>query len=148
MISVRRLFLDARSTTVNPSFSRFRIEKLAFHRNRYLDHVATLPDLDYVIVVDLDLYRIDIDGIAHAFGQTIPWDAQFANGRISDPCRPELGNYYYDTYALWELGDVSSTDREQTRRVLAEAAASDQRHAAVRGAVGVWRTGHLSMGVR
>jgi glycosyltransferase involved in cell wall biosynthesis len=96
---------DASSTTFNPSFSRYRIEKLAFHRNRYLDHVATLPDLDYVIVIDLDLYRIDIDGIAQAFGQTIPWDAQFANGRISDPCRPELGNFYYDTYALWELGD-------------------------------------------
>jgi hypothetical protein len=98
---------DATSISVNPSFSRYRIERLASYRNRYLDHVATLTNLHYVIVVDLDLYRIDLDGIAHAFGQTIPWDAQFANGRISDASRPELGNFYWDTYAIWELGDSS-----------------------------------------
>jgi hypothetical protein len=98
---------DARSTNFNPSYSRARIEKLAFHRNRYLDQAATVAGLEYVIVLDLDLYRIDIDGIAHAFGQAIPWDAQFANGRISDSRRPELGDFYYDTYALWELGDCA-----------------------------------------
>jgi hypothetical protein len=96
---------DAKSTPYNPSYSRFRIEKLAFHRNRYLDHAATLPAFEHLIVVDLDLYLIELDGIAQAFGQTIPWDAQFANGRISNPWRPELGDFYWDTYALLELGD-------------------------------------------
>jgi hypothetical protein len=96
---------DAWSTTHNPNYSRFRVDNMAFHRNRYLDQAAALPDLDYLIVIDIDLHRIDIDGIAHSFGQTIPWDAQFANGRMSHPWRAELGDFYWDTYALWELGD-------------------------------------------
>jgi len=95
----------ALSTTANPSFSRLRIEKLAGYRNRYLEYARTLQTLDYVIVLDLDLHRVPIEGIAHAFGQGIPWDAQFANGRISDPCRPQLGDFYWDVYAFWELGD-------------------------------------------
>jgi hypothetical protein len=50
---------------------------------------------------------MELEGIAHAFGQDIPWDAQFANGRITDPRRPQLGDFYWDTYALWEVGDTS-----------------------------------------
>lgn len=102
---------DAHSTTYNPNYSRHRIENLAVHRNRYLDQAATLPGFEYLMVVDIDLHRIEIDGIAHAFGQRIPWDAQFANGRLSDPWRPELRDFYRDTYALWELGD-SDTQTE------------------------------------
>jgi hypothetical protein len=106
---------DTESTTYNPSYSRFRVENLAFHRNRCLDLAASLPGLEYLIVVDIDLQRIDIDGIAHAFGQTVPWDAQFANGRYSDPWRPQLRDFYFDTYALWELGDSET----QTERKIA-----------------------------
>ena len=98
---------DAVPGGVNPSYSRHRIEKLASYRNRYLEHASALSGLDYLVVIDLDLFSIDIDGIADAFGQTIPWDAQFANGRISDPCRPELEDFFWDTYAVWELGDES-----------------------------------------
>src|SRR5688572_15735848 len=36
---------DAQSTTYNPNYSRYRIENLTFHRNRYLDQAATLPGL-------------------------------------------------------------------------------------------------------
>jgi len=108
-----RTLPDAASTTVNPSYSRFRIEQMASHRNRYLDDAATIDGLDYVIVVDLDLYRIELDGIAHAFGQSIPWDAQFANGRISDPYRAHLADFYWDTYAFWEVGDSTPQTEER-----------------------------------
>jgi hypothetical protein len=91
----------------NPSYSRSRIEKMANYRNQYLDFASTLNDLDYLLVIDLDLDRMELEGIAHAFGQDIPWDAQFANGRITDPWRPELGDFYWDAYALWEVGDTS-----------------------------------------
>ena len=91
----------------NPFYSRSRIEKMAKYRNQYLDYASRLQDLDYLLVIDLDLHRLELDGIAHAFGQDIPWDAQFANGRISDPWRPELGDFYWDTYAFWEIGDTS-----------------------------------------
>jgi hypothetical protein len=102
---------DAQSTTFNPNYSRHRIENLTFHRNRYLEQAATLPGLEYLIVIDIDLHRIEMDGVAHAFGQRIPWDAQFANGRFSDLWRPDLRDFYRDTYALWELGD-SETQTE------------------------------------
>jgi glycosyltransferase involved in cell wall biosynthesis len=117
-----KLFLDDFGPTTNgntklprpnPSFSRHRMERMVFHRNRYLDYALGIAGLEYVIVVDLDLYRVDIDGIAHAFGQTIPWDAQFANGRISDHCRPQFSDFYWDTYALWELGD--NTPQTETK---------------------------------
>ena len=62
------------SGPVIPWFSRFRIEKLAAYRNRYLDHAAAIPGLDYLIAIDLDLYAFDLDGIAHAFGQSVPCD--------------------------------------------------------------------------
>jgi len=110
------LFLDdfgtatipaAKSSTVNPSFSYFRIEKMAKYRNQYLDFASMLSGLNYLIVVDLDLYWIGLDGIAHAFGQDIPWDAQFANGRIMDPRRAGLGDFYWVTYAFLEVGDTS-----------------------------------------
>jgi hypothetical protein len=95
---------DVESQKVNPSFSYSRINKMARYRNRYLDLASRLEPFDYLIVVDLDVYWIDPDGVAHAFGQNIPWDAQFANSRT---WQVNLGDFYRDTYAFWEIGDAT-----------------------------------------
>src|SRR2546426_8459477 len=47
---------------VNPSYSRSRIEKMAHYRNQYLNFASTLADLDYLLVIDLDLHRIEPEG--------------------------------------------------------------------------------------
>jgi hypothetical protein len=88
--------------TVNPSFSYSRIERIARHRNRYLEFASQLSGLDYLIVVDLDVDWIDPNAVGHAFGQEIPWDAQFANGRT---WQVDTSDLYRDTYAVWEIGD-------------------------------------------
>ena len=95
------------ATNFHPSYSRSRIQKMARYRNKYLEFASRLDGVEYLIVIDLDVHYIDTDGIAHAFGQNIPWDAQFANGRIMDAWRQNLGEFYWDTYAMWEVGDTS-----------------------------------------
>lgn len=68
-----------------------------------MDFLAENIDADFVIVIDLDIYCLSIDGICSSFGHE-GWDAISANGRKltwSNPFCP----YYYDTYALLQLGE-------------------------------------------
>lgn len=94
---------------VRPWFSCYRIELMARHRNKYLEFLEKSNwELDYIIIVDLDLARISIDGIANSFGQDIRWDAITSNGkgiRMS-------GYIYRDTYAFKEVGDDSPQTEE------------------------------------
>ncbi len=87
---------------VNRFFSAFRIEKMAFFRNQYLSKLNSLEEKpDYVIVVDMDVKKINVEGILHSFGLAKYWDVVTAFGYS----RSVFGGYnYYDTYALNELG--------------------------------------------
>ena len=99
---------------VNPSFSEKRIAKMAHYRNQYLNYIeANNLSADYVIVVDLDLKRIDIDGILQSLSIADTWDMIAANGVIYSPsaffrCR------YNDTYALVENGEETLPQTEQS----------------------------------
>ena len=101
---------------VNPAFSEKRITKMAHYRNQYLNYIRE-NDLsaDYVIVVDLDLKRIDLEGILHSLSIADTWDMVAANGVIYSPsaffrCR------YNDTYALVENGEEKMPQTEQSIR--------------------------------
>lgn len=87
---------------VRPCFSCHRIGRMASYRNQYLDFIENQPwEYDYVIIVDLDIERIFIDGIAHSFGQDTPWDAVTSNGKwLVD--EQEQQAVFYDTYAFLE----------------------------------------------
>lgn len=98
---------------VDRSFSRHRIEQMCKHRQRYMNRLALEKNLDYVMVVDLDLESINIDGIANSFGQALDWDAITANGvsakrRLKDSYQ---GHVYFDTYALRHIGDSKPRTR-------------------------------------
>ena len=55
---------SSESTRVNRFFSYSRISKMANYRNKYLEYIAEHQlKADYVIVVDMDVRRIELDGI-------------------------------------------------------------------------------------
>jgi hypothetical protein len=98
---------------VNPSFSEYRVNKMANYRNRYLRILkgkVGLDNIDWVIMIDPDVHRISIDGIKHSFGLSERWDVVHANGRMK---KGMMGNDYYDVYALAEYGDNSTCTEER-----------------------------------
>jgi hypothetical protein len=102
---------DLKNTSVNPFYSKIRIENMANYRNQYMDYLDRFNITgDFLIVVDLDVVSIDLEGVVDSFGQTIDWDAISSNG-IS--LSPRLSKRYHDTYALVELGcqDIPQTEK-------------------------------------
>lgn len=99
---------------VNPAFSAKRISKMAYYRNKYLNFIREQGwSADYVMVVDLDLQRIELEGIIHSLALGDSWDMMAANGVIYSPsalfrCR------YNDTYALVEHGEEELPQTEES----------------------------------
>ncbi|MTK52797.1 hypothetical protein [Paludibacter sp.] len=88
-------------TGVNKYFSSDRISKMVEYRNNYLDklqHIDFNPD--FVMIVDLDVSKIYLEGIFHSFGIVEQWDVVCANGYSLSP---KLTKRYHDSYALVEL---------------------------------------------
>ena len=101
-----------KNSLVNPYYSEARISKMARYRNMYLSYIEEKKlEADYVIIVDLDVYRISLDGILSSFGVNEDWDAITANG-ISRSFSSKLRKRYHDAYALTECGleDIPQTE--------------------------------------
>jgi hypothetical protein len=97
---------------VNKFFSSYRISKMAMYRNRYLEKLYDSNFApDYVIIVDLDISRINLPGIVHSFSIRNEWDVVCANG-IS--YSPSLKKLYHDAYALVELGKQTVPQTEKS----------------------------------
>lgn len=95
---------------VLPCFSRHRIELMASYRNKYLEFLdQQWSAATIVIVVDLDLAEISVDGIANTFGQAIPWDAVTSNSINANSFEPQ----YYDAYAFREVNDSQPQTEER-----------------------------------
>ncbi|MDR0613708.1 MAG: hypothetical protein LBG45_09605 [Dysgonamonadaceae bacterium] len=107
---------DKRNILINPFFSVYRIEKMASYRNFYLDYIERekLPG-DYVIIVDLDVHKICLEGIVAAFSLNCGWDALTSNG-ISHAPSSLFRKRYYDSYALIECGQENIPQTESTIR--------------------------------
>ena len=87
-----------------------RIQKMAYLRNIYLNHIKkNYSTWDYMMVIDLDLIStLYVDGIANTFGYFKQ------DNTISGICGNELFNYmiktvYYDQYAHEELDQTKGT---------------------------------------
>ena len=103
--------------SVDKNFSNHRISHMSAYRNQYLDALKEIPDLDYVIVIDLDVEKIPIDGIANSFGQETDWNAVASNGIKSSAFSEFYNGYkYFDTYAFCEIGD----NRPRTKPLIFE----------------------------
>ena len=102
---------------VNPFFSHRRIDKMAMLRNTYMEYIEKQKwEADYLIVVDLDVARICLDGILSSFESKLEWDAVTALGYSIGP---NLKRRYHDTYALTLYGEEMFPQTEQKVRSLA-----------------------------
>jgi hypothetical protein len=104
--------IPRKTTTVNPLFSVHRVEKMAHYRNYYMDYIEkeNLPG-DYVLVVDLDVHKIYLNGVIDTFSLNYDWDAITANG-ISRAPSAFFRKRYYDTYAMIECGQETIPQTE------------------------------------
>ena len=97
---------------VNKYFSDYRISKMATFRNQYMSVLQELQNkFDDIIVVDLDIEKFYLDGIAHSFGLADQWDSVSSYGYSYSPF---LRKRYHDSYALTELGDNLNPQNEET----------------------------------
>lgn len=93
---------DSRSNKL-PGASAFRIEKMAMFRNRYMTYIHNnLKDIDYMIVIDIDIDDFDEKQIVKSI-KNAPndWNALFANGRrYYHFLDKKIGMLYYDGFAF------------------------------------------------
>jgi len=102
----------------NPFFSEKRIAKMVYLRNQYLDKIDTLCLFaDYLMVVDLDVAKLDLNSILSSFESKVKWDAVTSFGYSLSP---RLRSRYHDTYALTELGDEDNPQTENKIKKLAD----------------------------
>jgi hypothetical protein len=106
--------IPKKQSAVNPVFSASRIEKMASYRNYYFDYIEkeNLPG-DYVIVVDMDVKKIDVNGIVNSFAVRYDWDAITANG-TSRSFSSKFRKRYHDTYALVACGQENIPQSEKS----------------------------------
>lgn len=95
----------------NPFFSQRRIGKMVNLRNKYMDYIKEHKlTADYMMVVDLDVAQLYLDGIISSFKSNMEWDAVTAFGYSTSP---KLKRRYHDTYALTMWGDENNPQTEE-----------------------------------
>ena len=103
-----------KNNLVNPYYSEARISKMALYRNKYLSYIKENKlEADYVIIVDLDVFHISLNGILSSFGVNNDWDVITANG-ISRSFSSKFRRRYHDAYALTECGLENIPQTEKT----------------------------------
>lgn len=103
---------STRDVNCNPFFSQWRIERMASLRNKYLSFVEDNGwNPDYLMVVDLDVSRISIDGVMSSFNPAYEWDAVSAFGYSYSPL---MKKRYHDTFALVETGKENTSQTEKS----------------------------------
>lgn len=99
---------------VNPFCSHKRIDRMANLRNEYIDYINAMNwDADYMMIIDLDVYNINADGVANSLHLMNEWDIVTANGYSTSPT---LKRRYHDAYALCKYG---CEDKVQTLQEIA-----------------------------
>jgi hypothetical protein len=102
---------SSKDVLCNPFFSKIRIEKMVFFRNQYLHYVRNMNwQADYVIVIDLDVDTLFLDGILSSFSLNNEWDAVTSYGYSLSPY---LKRRYHDAYALVEYGKENEPQTEK-----------------------------------
>lgn len=100
------------NTSANPFFSRKRIEKMAYLRNKYIEYIDNNHfEADYICVVDLDVAQIDYKGLLSSFNSDYDWDAVTAFGYSLSP---KFKRRYHDSYALVEYGQENVPQTEMS----------------------------------
>ncbi len=99
------------SPRTNLFYSKRRIGKMVSLRNQYMDYIKEHNlSADYLMVVDMDVDRISLDGILSSFQHDSEWDAVTAFGYSIGP---KLRRRYHDTFALEEYGTMGIPRTEE-----------------------------------
>ena len=102
------------SVSCNPFFSLSRNEKMSAFRNQYLEFIENESwNPDYLMVVDLDVARIDAAGVMGSFYTNEDWDVITA---FSYSLAPNLKRRYHDSYILVENGEETKPQTELSIR--------------------------------
>lgn len=91
-------FTDHSERRTDSSYAR--ISYMAWLRNRLLDNIRKLPTPDIIVMMDVDIYDFDLDGLVKSISQAPnDWGGLMANGRMMLP-----DNHYlkaqFDQYAF------------------------------------------------
>lgn len=88
----------------SPTTSYYRIEKMAFYRNIYLEYISTLQhEIDYVIIIDIDIKWFSIDGLVNSIVEMKDnWGGIFSNGITKGKIWGLTSKIYYDVFAICE----------------------------------------------
>jgi glycosyltransferase involved in cell wall biosynthesis len=105
--------IPEQSKIVNRYFSRHRIEKMATYRNYYLEYISNNQIVsNYILVLDMDVKKVPLNGIFHSLGENREWDCITANGYIYSPS-VWFKKRYNDAYALVECGMENTAQTEK-----------------------------------
>jgi len=97
-------------------FSKRRFQILSYCRNQYVARLKCpeYADSKYAVVLDMDLWDFDVDGLAHSFGvgggggDVVEWSSISANGVFD-------GRTYYDALAFRsdEFPDTLNSEKQR-----------------------------------
>jgi hypothetical protein len=109
---------DSIDSDVNPFYSRERIGKMVGLRNQYMDFIAQHNlSADYLMVVDLDVSQLKLEGILSSFCNCPEWDVVTAYGYSLSP---QFKQRYHDSYALVELNKENIPQTECAIKALSD----------------------------
>jgi len=110
--SAEKTIPNKKDTQTNPYFSEYRIIKMAYFRNKYLEYIeANNLTSDYTVVVDMDISKFFIKGILDSFSCSDQWDVVASNCYSTSPF---LIRRYHDTYALVEMSKEHLPQNEKS----------------------------------
>jgi hypothetical protein len=118
------------SDTGDEAISIDRVSKMATLRNIYLDELSGLKNIDYVIVIDLDLEGgWSYDGFLDCFsGQRSAWSAMTANGllfqedslSVNGKAASKIKRQFFDTWTFRDLGQEEFLGHGIYRKMILE----------------------------
>jgi hypothetical protein len=85
-----------------PGTSMYRMEKMCFFRNKYMDYLRNINiEYDYLMIIDIDIDSFDVQSIIDTIiNAPSDWTTLFANGVRYLKIFKKIKIGYYDTYPL------------------------------------------------
>ena len=92
------------SNNISPLSSFYRVEKMAFYRNMYLEYINELKgNIDYVIIIDIDILEFSVEEIVNSISNVNRnWGGIFSNGITTRKIAGFKSKIYFDIFALYE----------------------------------------------
>ena len=99
-----RTIPEESTNNISPLSSFYRVEKMAFYRNMYLEYINGLQgNIDYVIVIDIDILGFSINEVVNSISRANKnWGSIFSNGITTRDIAGLKSRIYFDIFAVCE----------------------------------------------